>query len=81
VHLRFRAGGQLPKGGYYYAVIVLKPYRHYTAQAPPPCSTSSDMRRTDYGYPQADRSVSLALTPARSATNHWCPGGSYVGAV
>jgi hypothetical protein len=81
VHIRFRAGGQLPKGGYYYAVIVLKPYRHYTRSSPPPCSASSNMRRTDYGYPQADRTVKLALTPARSRAGHWCHGGSYVGAV
>ncbi len=80
VHLRF-AGRALPQGGYYYAVIVLRPYRHYTRDSPPPCSTSSDMQRTDYGWPAANGQVSLALTPARSGTHHWCRGGHYEGAV
>ncbi len=70
----------LPQGGYYYAVMTLEPYRHYTAAHQPPCSVSSDMQRTDYGYPQAGK-VSLSLTPARSATGHWCQGGSYEGAI
>ncbi len=81
VHISLRSAARLPAGGYYYAVIVLKPYRRYTRQSPPPCATSSDMQRTDYGYPQADGEVSLALTPAHSATRHWCPGGAYAGAV
>lgn len=81
VHVSFQAGSRLPDGGYYYAVIVLKPYKRYTRNAPPPCSTSSDMERTDYGYPQPARNVRLALTPAKSATGHWCRGGAYVGAV
>jgi hypothetical protein len=81
VHIRFHSPGPLPEGGYYYAVIVLKPYRHYTRQSSPPCSTSSNMQRTDYGYPQPDQSVRLALTPAKSSTEHWCPGGHYIGAV
>jgi hypothetical protein len=80
VHISFRSG-RLPRSGYYYAVIVLKPYKKYTRTALPPCSTSSNMERTDYGYPQSDRSVRLALTPARSATRHWCPGGAYSGVV
>jgi len=71
----------LPDGGYYYGVVVLKPYRRYTRSSPPPCSTASDMQRTDYGYPQANGQVALALTPAKSPTGHWCPGGSYEGAV
>jgi hypothetical protein len=69
-----------PNGGYYYGVIVLKPYRKYTRASPPPCSTTSNMRRTAYGYPQNGQ-VALALTPARSSTGHWCPGGSYEGAI
>lgn len=81
VHISFQSGGRLPEGGYYYAVIVLKPYKRYTRNAPPPCSTSSDMQRADYGYPQPDRGVRLALTPAKSATGHWCRGGAYLGAV
>jgi hypothetical protein len=80
VHLTFRAK-QLPEGGYYYGVIVLKSYRKYTRTSPPPCSTSSNMQRTDYGYPQARRQVVLALTPAKSSTGHWCPNGSYEGAI
>ncbi len=71
----------LPGGGYYYAVIVLKPYRGYTRSSPPPCSTSSDMQRTDYGYPQPTGEVGLVLTPAKSLTWHWCPGGHYTGAI
>jgi hypothetical protein len=81
VHISFLSHGRLPEGGYYYAVIVLKPYRGYTRSHPPPCSTSSDMERTDYGYPRPDHSVQLALTPAQSSTGHWCRGGAYVGAV
>jgi hypothetical protein len=81
VHVSFKPGGQLPEGGYYYGVIVLKPYRHYTQKAPPPCSTSSDMERTDYGYPQPGHPVELALTPASSRTGHWCRGGAYIGAI
>ncbi len=80
VHVSFRAG-QLPEGGYYYGVVVLKPYRRYTRASPPPCSTSSNMQRTDYGYPQPSGQVALALTPAKSSTGHWCRGGSYEGAI
>ncbi len=80
VHLTFRAK-QLPEGGYYYGVIVLKPYKKYTSNSPPPCSTSSNMQRTDYGYPQPNGQVALALTPAKSSTEHWCPSGSYEGAI
>jgi hypothetical protein len=80
VHVSFRARA-LPAGGYYYGVIVLKPYRHYTRSSPPPCSTSSNMLRADYGYPRAGGEVSLALTPAKAATGHWCRGGTYSGAI
>jgi hypothetical protein len=80
VHITFRARN-LAEGGYYYAVIVLKPYRKYTRRSPPPCSTSSNMSRTDYGYPHADGAVALLLAPAKSSTGHWCRGGSYEGAV
>src|SRR5437764_962003 len=79
VRVSFRARA-LPHGGYYYAVIVLGPYRRYSRSSPPRCSTSSNMQRTDYGYPHAGL-VALALTPAKSATGHWCRGGSYAGAV
>lgn len=80
VHLTFRAK-QLPESGYYYGVIVLKQYKKFTRTSPPPCSTSSNMQRTDYGYPQANGQVALALTPAKSSTGHWCPSGSYEGAI
>jgi len=80
VHITFHAP-RLPEGGYYYAVIVLKPYKKYTRTSPPPCAMSSDMQRTDYGYPQSNGQVALALTPAKSSTGHWCPSGSYEGAI
>jgi hypothetical protein len=79
VHVSFRAH-PLPEGGYYYAVLVLAPYKRYTRASPPPCSTSSNMQRTDYGYPHRGE-VALALTPAHSTTGHWCPGGTYSGAI
>jgi hypothetical protein len=80
VRVTFRAR-QLPEGGYYYGVIVLEPYKKYTRSSPPPCSTSSNMQRTDYGHPQSNGKVALALTPASSSRGHWCPGGSYIGAI
>jgi hypothetical protein len=80
IHVSFHAR-HLPEGGYYYAVIVLKPYKKYTRTSPPPCATSSDMQRTDYGYPQPSGEVALALTPAKSRTGHWCSGGAYLGAI
>lgn len=80
VHINFHARS-LPEGGYYYAVIVLKPYKKYTRTSPPPCATSSDMRRTDYGDPAPSGEVALALTPAKSRSGHWCPGGDYLGAI
>lgn len=81
LHITFHPTGPLPSGGYYYAVIVLRPYKHYTRTSPPPCATSSNMQRTDYGYPHSGEPVRLALIPTISATGHWCPGGSYTGAV
>jgi hypothetical protein len=80
VHITFRAQ-KLPERGYYYAVIVLKRYKNYTRASPPPCSTSSNMSRTDYGYPGPGGVVALALTPTTSPTRHWCGGSSYEGAV
>jgi hypothetical protein len=80
VHVRFSAPS-LPEGGYYYGVIVLKPYQKYTRRSPPACSTSSNMQRTDYGYPQPGGVVALALTPAKSKAGHWCRGGVYEGAI
>jgi hypothetical protein len=75
------AAPALPDGGYYYAVVVLRPYRHHTRSSPPSCATSSDMQRTDYGVPTAAGRVSLALAPSRSRSGRWCPRGSYEGAV
>jgi hypothetical protein len=80
VHISFRPR-PLPQGGYYYAVLVLKPYRNYTRASPPPCATSSNMQRTDYGYPRGDGQIALALTPASSRTGQWCRAGAYLGAV
>ncbi|HTA05379.1 MAG TPA: hypothetical protein VK774_03360, partial [Solirubrobacteraceae bacterium] len=80
VHVAFRAR-RLPQGGYYYAVIVLTPYKKYTRTSPPPCATSSNMQGTDYGYPHPNGEVALTLAPAKSLTKHWCPGGRYLGAV
>jgi hypothetical protein len=81
VHLSFRPIGDLPAGGYYYAVVVLRPYKHYTNRMPPPCATSSDMLRTDYGYPHPGQPVRLALTPAQSTAGRWCRGGDYLGGI
>jgi hypothetical protein len=81
VHISFRPIDRLPPGGYYYAVLVLKPYKHYTQNEPPPCATSSNMQRTDYGYPHPGRPVRLALTPAKSFARHWCRGGVYSGGI
>jgi len=80
VHITLHAH-KLPEQGYYYAVIVLKPYRGYTSNSPPPCSPSSNMFGTNYGYPQPNGMVALALTPTKSLTEHWCHGGSYEGGV
>jgi hypothetical protein len=80
VHLSFH-GAPLQEGGYYYAVIVLEPYRRYTRKTPPPCSVSSNMQRTNYGYPTSDGEVTLTLTRAYSRASRWCRGGSYEGAI
>jgi hypothetical protein len=79
VQISFRPS-PLSYGHYFYAVIVLKPYKHYTRESPPPCSTSSDMLHTEYGYAHRPH-VRLTLTPAASENGHWCPGGLYEGGV
>lgn len=81
VGVSFSTRGHLPDGGYYYAVIVLEEYPAALQSAHPSCAVSSDMRRTQYGYPHRGRPVGLTLTPAPSSSNHWCPGGRYVGAI
>ncbi len=81
VRVSFRPRTPLPAGGYYYAVIVLRPYKRYTSKAPPPCAVSSDMQKTAYGYPHPGRPVSLVLTRTGSRQHVWCRGGSYIGAI
>lgn len=81
LHVSFRPTDRLPPGGYYYAVIVLQPYRGYTRNEPPPCAISSDMSRTYYGYSYDHRTVTLTLGPAESRTGHWCQGGTYIGGI
>ncbi len=81
VHISFPSTGSLPPDGYYYAVIVLKPYKHYTQEAPPPCAISSNMQKTDYGYPHPGHPVRLVLTPTKSLARHWCRGGVYSGGI
>jgi hypothetical protein len=81
IGVRFSPITALPSGGYYYAVVVLKPYRHFTRTAPPPCAAASDMQKTAYGYARPGQVVSLVLTRARSSRHAWCPGGDYVGAI
>ena len=80
VRLSFSAPA-LPEGGYYYAVLVLRPYRRYTRRSPPPCSVSSDMQRADYGHPGRHGVVALDVTRAASKARRWCAGGSYQGAI
>jgi hypothetical protein len=80
VHVSFHAR-RLPEHGYYYAVIVLKPYKAYTRFSPPPCSTSSNMQATNYGYPTPRGEVALTLMPAKSLTRRWCRGAKYEGAI
>lgn len=78
----FHPRGQLPRGGYYYAVVVLVHYPRSPGEpAAPSCALSSDMHRTDYGFPRRGRALSLTLLPAGSAEHRWCQGGSYEGAV
>ncbi|HEV2945713.1 MAG TPA: hypothetical protein VGX26_11440 [Solirubrobacteraceae bacterium] len=81
VHISFPSTGSLPPDSYYYAVMVLKPYKHYTQEVPPPCATSSNMEKTDYGYPRPGRPVRLVLTRAKSLAGHWCRGGVYSGGI
>jgi hypothetical protein len=81
VAVSFRPTAQLPAGGYYYAVIVLKPYRHFTRAAPPPCAVSSDMQKAAYGYARPGHVVRLVLTRTRSRSHDWCRGGSYIGGI
>ncbi len=78
VRVSFRPIGHLPRGGYYYSVVVLSYLRGTTS---PKCAISSDMARTNYGFPRPGRFVELSLYPARAGTGHWCMGGVYAGAI
>jgi hypothetical protein len=81
LQIGFHPQVRLPRGGYYYAVVVLARYARDLLGRAPSCATSSDMRRTAYGHPQRDGQVTLTLTRARSAEGRWCAGGTYQGAV
>jgi len=81
VTVSFHPRGALPRGGYYYAVIVLRHYPVTAANAVPSCATSSDMGRTVYGFPRRGRAVSLPLIASGSPGRRWCPGSRYEGAV
>ena len=81
VRVTFHPNAALPAGGYYYAVIVLKPYKHYTRTAPPPCAVSSDMQKTAYGFAQPGQTMTLVLTRTASQQHRWCRGGVYAGAI
>jgi hypothetical protein len=81
VTITFHPRGRLPRRGYYYAVIVLERYEQASLKTPPSCAVSSDMRKTAYGYSRGNHRIHLTLTPAESASNHWCPGGTYTGAI
>jgi hypothetical protein len=70
----------LPRGGFYYAVLVLSNYPSGTG-ARPSCAVSSDMGKTQYGFPRSGARLRLSVLPARSGAETWCPGGTYLGAV
>jgi hypothetical protein len=65
VVIGFRPRVGLPRGGYYYAVLVLVDYVLYNPPAPQ-CAISSDMEKTQYAYPARARPVRLALKAAKS---------------
>lgn len=79
LHIRVKSHSNLPPTSDYYAVVVLKDYRHYSSQAPPPCAISSDMSRTEYSVAHHG-TTHLTLSPAASAEGRWCPG-NYIGAI
>jgi hypothetical protein len=70
----------LPHGGFYYAVLVLTKYPT-SGGGVPRCAISSDMGKTEYGFPRQGRRLRLSILPARSATETWCPAGHYLGAL
>lgn len=78
--ISFHPRRRLPRGGYYYAVAVLVDYPRYSPAGQPPCAVSSNMQKTEYGYPGRDGRVRLSLLPAPSSETRWC-GGKYKVAV
>ncbi len=70
----------LPHGGFYYAVIVLSRYEGESQETPPPCAISSDMAKTEYGFPHGRRRMRLTILQAASSSGRWCRG-RYTGAV
>jgi hypothetical protein len=70
----------LPHGGFYYAVLVLSRYAG-GGGARPACAISSDMGKTEYGFPRRGRRLALSVLPARSPAGTWCSEGHYLGAL
>jgi hypothetical protein len=70
----------LPHGGFYYAVLVLSRYPSGGGAAPA-CAVSSDMGKTEYGFPRRGRRLRLSILPARSSAESWCRRGHYLGAL
>jgi hypothetical protein len=70
----------LPRGGFYYAVLVLSRYPSGGGAAPS-CAISSNMGKTEYGFPRRGQRLRLSILPARSGSETWCPLGHYLGAV
>jgi hypothetical protein len=81
VHISFQPRGRLPRGGYYYAVLVLQGYPSGAAGEAPSCAVSSDMAKTQYGFPRRGHRLRLTILPASSAAGGWCSGGHYAGAL
>jgi hypothetical protein len=68
----------LPRGGFYYAVLVLSGYR---AAGRPACAVSSNMGKTEYGFPRRGARMRLAILAAPSQAGSWCGNGHYLGAL
>ncbi|HEY2282561.1 MAG TPA: hypothetical protein VGH60_03305 [Solirubrobacteraceae bacterium] len=78
--VRLRPNMSLPRGGFYYAVLVLVDYKLGAPGEQPMCAVSSDMRETQYISPRNGRTGRLILLPAPSADRRWCHG-TYEGAI
>src|ERR1022692_758727 len=81
IHINFVPKRALPAGGYYYAVLVLEGYKRASEADPPSCAISSNVKLVEYGYPDRNGRVHLALPQAKSPSKRWCPGGTYTGAI